>query len=262
MVSQFESQSYDCREGDNAAFCLVHGAWHGAWCWDYLRPELEARGHPTIAPDLPIDDPEADFDDYAEVVTEAIANSGAKEVVLAGHSRAGNVIPRIPQLLAKRVGDVAISKLIYIAASIEEHTIGRPLVEEANVVPSKNSVLFMTGTQKIPGNKSLTTFDPLMARLVFYHDCSSKVADWAIGQLRPQKKSDKEPKLEQLPEIPSEYIVCAHDRVITTDRQIYTALNWFEIPYNRVRVFNSGHSPMLAKPQLLADQLARSAQLE
>jgi hypothetical protein len=28
-----------------ATFGLVHGAWHGAWCWDRLVPELEARGH-------------------------------------------------------------------------------------------------------------------------------------------------------------------------------------------------------------------------
>jgi len=36
---------------------LVHGSYHGAWCWDLLRPELEQLGHRVIAMDLPISDP-------------------------------------------------------------------------------------------------------------------------------------------------------------------------------------------------------------
>ena len=40
-------------------FVLVHGAYHGAWCWDMLRTELEAKGHDTSAVDLPNADPGA-----------------------------------------------------------------------------------------------------------------------------------------------------------------------------------------------------------
>ena len=40
-------------------FVLVHGGYHGGWCWELLIAELEARGHATIAPDLPCDDPDA-----------------------------------------------------------------------------------------------------------------------------------------------------------------------------------------------------------
>src|SRR6478735_92849 len=42
-----------------ATFALVHGSWHGAWCWERLEPELAARGHLAIAIDLPIEDPDA-----------------------------------------------------------------------------------------------------------------------------------------------------------------------------------------------------------
>lgn len=35
---------------------LVHGAYHGAWCWDFLRPELERFGHRVVTVDLPISD--------------------------------------------------------------------------------------------------------------------------------------------------------------------------------------------------------------
>ena len=40
-------------------FALVHGAWHGAWCWERLVPEIEGHGHAAIAVDLPCDDVEA-----------------------------------------------------------------------------------------------------------------------------------------------------------------------------------------------------------
>ena len=42
-----------------ATFALVHGAWHGSWCWDLLVEELTRRGHRCVAPDLPFDDPTA-----------------------------------------------------------------------------------------------------------------------------------------------------------------------------------------------------------
>jgi pimeloyl-ACP methyl ester carboxylesterase len=34
-------------------FLLVHGAWHGGWCWEMIAPLLEAAGHKVVAPDLP-----------------------------------------------------------------------------------------------------------------------------------------------------------------------------------------------------------------
>ena len=46
-------------------FGLVHGAWHGGWCWQYLIPELEVRGHRAVAIDLPTDDPQAGAERYA-----------------------------------------------------------------------------------------------------------------------------------------------------------------------------------------------------
>ena len=33
-------------------FVLIHGAWHGGWCWDKTVPLLEKRGHTVLAPDL------------------------------------------------------------------------------------------------------------------------------------------------------------------------------------------------------------------
>src|SRR3954463_14174121 len=48
-----------------ATFVLVHGAWHGGWCWERLMPERAAAGHESIVMDLPVEDPAASFEDYA-----------------------------------------------------------------------------------------------------------------------------------------------------------------------------------------------------
>jgi hypothetical protein len=56
-------------------YALIHGAWHGAWCWEPLIPELERRGHRAVAVDLPCDDPYATTMDNAKLVADAIADA-------------------------------------------------------------------------------------------------------------------------------------------------------------------------------------------
>lgn len=68
-----------------ASFSLVHGAWHGGWCWDAVRAELEARGHVVHTPDLPCEDVAAGVEEYAAAVPAAD--------VVVGHSLGGFTIP-------------------------------------------------------------------------------------------------------------------------------------------------------------------------
>jgi len=85
-----------------ATFCLVHGAWHGPWTWELVAPELEARGHAVVAPELPCDDLDATFETYADVVVAAL--DGVDAPVLVGHSLGGMTIP----LVADRVPDATM----------------------------------------------------------------------------------------------------------------------------------------------------------
>ena len=86
-----------------ATYSLVHGAWHGGWCWDLVRAELEARGHTVETPDLPCEDVEATLEDYARCVPPAD--------VVVGHSLGGFVIPlvdaRLHVFLCALVGGAA-----------------------------------------------------------------------------------------------------------------------------------------------------------
>jgi pimeloyl-ACP methyl ester carboxylesterase len=69
-----------------ATFCLIHGAWHEPSCWDQLVPRLEERGHYTLAPDLPLHDPQAGWDERIRPALEAL-DSVEGHVVIVGHSQ-------------------------------------------------------------------------------------------------------------------------------------------------------------------------------
>jgi pimeloyl-ACP methyl ester carboxylesterase len=73
-------------------FALVHGAWHGAWCWELMTPLLQQAGHDVVAPDLPCDDGSATtFDPYADVVCAALDGCD-DDVVVVAHSLGGAAV--------------------------------------------------------------------------------------------------------------------------------------------------------------------------
>jgi pimeloyl-ACP methyl ester carboxylesterase len=99
-----------------ATFVLVHGAWHGGWCWELLTPILAASGHQVLAPDLAgmgndRRDPGGDVlgswaDDIAALVSQQ-----SEPVVLVGHSRGGIVISEVAERVPER-----IRRLVYLTA--------------------------------------------------------------------------------------------------------------------------------------------------
>src|SRR5687768_3037094 len=93
-----------------ASFCLLHGSWHGAWCFDQLTPYLTAAGHQAHAIQLPSDQPGTTCSDYAEQVAREMDELG-NDAILVGHSFAGLTIPLVA---ARR----PVSRLVYLAALI------------------------------------------------------------------------------------------------------------------------------------------------
>lgn len=79
-------------------FVLVHGAWHGGWCWDRVAPLLRAEGHAVHAPTLTglserahLLTPRVGLDTHVEDVVGLIDELDLRQVVLVGHSYAGQI---------------------------------------------------------------------------------------------------------------------------------------------------------------------------
>ncbi|WP_298182470.1 alpha/beta hydrolase [Saccharomonospora sp.] len=97
-----------------STFVLVHGAWHGGWCWGRVTPFLREAGHDVYTPTLTglserghLLSPLVGLDTHIEDVVRLITVLGLQDVVLVGHSYAGQVISgvadRCPDVIARRV---------------------------------------------------------------------------------------------------------------------------------------------------------------
>lgn len=100
-----------------STFVLVHGAWHGGWCWDRVRPTLEAAGHRVLAPTLTgLDGQVAEPPSLAthiEDVVRAIEENDLRDIVLVGHSYGGMVITAVADRLKPR-----LRRLVYLDAAV------------------------------------------------------------------------------------------------------------------------------------------------
>src|SRR5580700_6219902 len=120
---------------DGAVAVLVHGAWHGAWCWEPVVVELEGRGHPVRTIDLPSrGNPAGDLHGDAQAVRELVESLG-RPVVLVGHSYGGAVITEASS------GTPGIKRLVYLTALVPDAgesvlEAGKAVMAEAGGIPA------------------------------------------------------------------------------------------------------------------------------
>ena len=164
---------------EKPAFVLVHGTWHGGWCWRDVSKELRNRDYVCETPSIDFRDSRSDFDDFAAQVTPAVRELKERhdKVVLVGHSRAANVIPRI-------AGKVAISKMIFVCGSFQEATIEQ-LVKPEHTIPPKNHTDYAAHILDTGDMRTMLTDQT--ARNYLYEDCDEEVAKWAISKLQSQR---------------------------------------------------------------------------
>ena len=114
---------------------LVHGAWHGGWCWKRVAPALRRAGHGVYAPSLTglgerkhLASRAIDLETHIQDVAGLLEMEDLNDVVLVGHSYGGMVVTGAADRMAGR-----ISQLVYLDAFVPEH--GRCLLEY--VVPER-----------------------------------------------------------------------------------------------------------------------------
>jgi thioesterase domain-containing protein len=229
-------------------FALVHGAWHGAWCWEQLAPLLTERGHAVITPELPCDDPSATFEDYADVVCDALGDP-AGDVVVVGHSLAGHTIPLVA---ARR----PVRRLVYLCALVPD--LGRSMRDQMRAGTDMLNPMSLQALSRPDEHRRNAWIDEALTRELLFDDVDAETAHAAFERLRPQALHPyAQPfSLERFPETASTYVVCADDRMVGPDWSRHVArerlgADLIELP--------GGHSPFLSRPAQLADLLNRPA---
>jgi pimeloyl-ACP methyl ester carboxylesterase len=242
-------------------FVLVHGGFHGAWCWNRLVPELENLGHDVVAVDLP-----GAGGRLAEKATFAAWRGALREViddgdVLVGHSMGGFAISLAADEVPERIG-----RLVYLAASvpIEGSTIGTST--NPNTVAAWAEVVGMpyedfTEVVELPVQGPCLRFTRTEATSrLFYHDCTPADQEWAFEHLTPLalelgNEPFHLPRFWSAP-IPRDFVVCTDDRThqLRADQESMKRLG-----LTTSFAIRSSHSPFVSRPVEAAGVLDRCA---
>lgn len=277
-------------------FVLVHGAWHGAWCYERIIPMLAARGHFSMASDLPAHGRNARFpasyfvrplnqEAWAKEISpvaattledntdsiirtiDAVRALGFEKVILLGHSMGGVSITKVAELVPEK-----IAKLVYLTAFMP--AIGLPgafYVEQPEnrgelVGPQFPSHPMVTGALRIDQRSA----DPVYranTKLAFYGDLSQAEFEGVANLMIPDVPAQPfgtafNTTPARWGALPRHYIKCSRDRALRPllQQRFINEANGF-VPHNPTKVheLDSDHSPFLTQPVALANLLASIA---
>ena len=224
-----------------STFCLVHGSWHGPWCFERLVPELEARGHAAAAVDLRSDEPGSTCSDYAQTVARELAEAD-DDVIVVGHSFGGLTVPLVA---AHR----PVRRLVYLAALVPQ-----PGISMSAQFASGDRILACETGRDLDDQGRSYWVDKDAAIEAMYSDCSPEDADWAWSRLRPQSRAAQNERcpLERHPEVPTSYVVCRDDRMVSPEWGAKTARERLGVEPVEI---TSGHTAQVSRPGELAEAL-------
>ncbi|MCS5422981.1 MULTISPECIES: alpha/beta fold hydrolase [Psychrilyobacter] len=234
-----------------STYILVHGAWHGGWCWDKVVSLLKEKGHKVLAPDLPgheqkdpIPPGQITLQDYVDKLCKVL-DEQSEPVYLVGHSMGGAVITQTAEFRPDK-----IKKLVYVSAFLLQN--GESLTTIASV--DEDTLLFPNTA--ISEDKAYATVGEDLIKKIFFGDCSHEDVERAKSLLTNQPAAPLitpvETTSENFGRVSRIYISCTHDRAISPSAQkkMYT-----NSPCEKVIKMNTSHSPFLAAPDELAGHL-------
>ncbi len=237
-------------------FLLIHGSWHGAWCWRHLIPELRARSHTASAIDLPAHGGdttpyrEVTFQNYVDAVFRALDEMEAEGApILVGHSMAGMVIAAVAAHSPDRVRAIV------------------PL--SALQVPAGLSMLDAVGSGADPeylreiewaADGLTASITSRGARTCLYPLCPPEIASFAVPLLTPEPIGPMTTRMQVTAEgfrkVPRYCILCSEDRALPPAVQYRMAR---DLPPDELFTIKADHSPFFSAPSCLADILHQVA---
>jgi pimeloyl-ACP methyl ester carboxylesterase len=210
-----------------ATFALIHGAGDVGWYWHLVEAELQARGHDTVAPDLPCDDDTAGLPEYADAVVAAIGDR--PDPIVVGQSLGGFTAP----LVCDRV---AVKLLVLVAPMIPAP--GEPVT----------GYWARTAYDQEPSG----AYDDTIA--LFYQDVPPELAAEAVknGRAQSEARLAEPTPMSAWPSVPTKVLICRDDRLFPPAYLRRVARDRLGIVPDEI---DGGHTPALSRPRELADRL-------
>ena len=236
-----------------STFVLVHGAFHGGWCWEKVVPLLERQGHRALALDLPGHGQDETpigtltLESYVTRVLQAV-EAEREPVVLVGHSLGGLTIATVAERRPER-----IKKLVYLCAAML-----RPGEVWLDVAANDTDSLTRKH-QQVSSDGVYSTIAREALKPIFYGGCSdedvARAADRLVPQSMAMRRTPLPTSIERWGKVPRLYVHCLRDRAITIaqQRRLVAAA-----PCPTVEL-DTDHSPFYSAPAALAEALIAAA---
>ena len=234
---------------NSTTFVLVHGAWHGGWCWKKLTPRLKAAGHEVYTPTLTglgerahLLNPQVGLDTHIDDIVALLDYEDLHNVILVGHSYAGMVIAGVAERAAER-----LAHLVYLDAFVPQD--GQSLLDtlpDGGATVRQQAATAGDGWQVPAGADTFGVTD-------------AADVQWLTARLTPQPlKSFTEPLRLPNPAalaLSRTYIVCRQDKASFFDPHAEQAqrAGW------NCHELRTGHDAMISAPAALATILVKTA---
>ncbi|MDA0997336.1 MAG: alpha/beta fold hydrolase [Proteobacteria bacterium] len=237
-----------------AHFILVHGAYHGGWCWERLIPLLNAAGHTAAAPDLPGHGADPGglaaqrMEAYVECIARLIDTTPAPAIVV-GHSMAGAIVANVCETRPDR-----ILRAVFLAAYIPAD--GQSISDLAKTDKGSRVRVEMTERE---GLKAVALASENLGE-AFYNDASAVDLSFAAAGAGPQSAAPFRAKAvlseANFGRAKKSAILTLNDQAISPELQRRMAIAAGCDPILEIA---SGHSPFLTAPAELAHLFVQSA---
>ena len=234
-------------------FVLLHGAWHGGWCWQGVKESLEAKGHTCLAPTMPGHNPgdsrdNITYDSYVNAVTDLLKEQPGK-VILAGHSSAGHMMQCAAPLAADK-----IEKLVFINAFILPHD-----HSQFDLVPPEVAQGMTAAAQASPD--MTVPIDEEFVRNMLMQDAAKEQQDELISHLAPQPLALFTTKINTKPfselDTPRVVIFCKDDQSLPPGAYLGMAQGLGDFKLIEV---DGSHETLFINPPAVADALLQAAE--
>jgi pimeloyl-ACP methyl ester carboxylesterase len=225
-------------------FVLVHGAWHGGWCWNRVAQLLSAKQHTVITPTLTglgershLLNPGIDLETHILDVVNVMKWQELREIVLVGHSYGGAVISGVAERM-----ETSIASLVMLDAFIPAN--GQSVSDL--MVPQRRDAILKAASE------GTTSFPPVPAAAFNVNESDR---GWVDAQCTPHPIKCFLQKLE---------LTGARDRI--AKKAYIRAANYDSTPFDAAlsqardtgwRTFEmaAGHDVMIDAPPQLAEML-------
>ena len=234
--------------GNNkTTYILVHGAWHGSWCWKRVRAALQSAGHNVFTPTLTglgershLNSAAVDLSTHVADIVNLIKWEELSDVVLCGHSYAGGVITGVADQIPDR-----ISALVFLDAFVLEN--GESFMD---IVPSQVAQAIRDQAKAIGEGWKV---NPIPAHILGVRDLQD--VSWVDAQCTPQAIATFEERIkltgnfEHIQDIAYMFPTGRHPNLLVSHERA-KAKGW------KIRTIdNSAHEFMIDHPQKLAEFL-------